>query len=1016
MVETVRFGVLGPLGADTGSGPVVLPAAKPRVLLGVLLCQANQPVSADRLLHALWGDDIPRAAPDNLRQYVLKLRRVLDDPHRIAKQEGGYALRVEPGELDADRFETLAELGRDALAAGDLTRGAAALREALALWRGAAYAGLEDVDLVRSEAARLEERHLAVREARIEIDLSLGWHAELVPELSRLTADHPLRERFRTQLMLALYRSGRQSEALQVYHDTRRLLAEEMGIDPGPELRRLEHAILVADPELDHRAGAVPTGSRVPSLLPADIASFVGRRRELERLHELRRSRTAATAMVISAIAGTAGVGKTALAVRWAHRIRPEFPDGQLYVNMRGYDPEQPLAPADALAGFLRALGVRAQDIPATLDDRAARYRSELAGRRVLVLLDNAASVEQIRPLLPGTPGCLVIVTSRDALTGLVALHDAQRLELDLLAPDEGVDLLRELVGSRVDREPEAAARLVARCAGLPLAVRLAAELAAARPTVGLGQLAADLADHQRRLDLLDAHDDARAAVRTVFSWSYRHLGSAPARLFRLLGLHPGPHVDLPAAAALGATGAEQAGRSLIMLERAHLIQPLGTDRWAMHDLLRAYAAELAVAEEPPEVRRAALSGLAEHYAGAVAAATAAIRPPGPRPGPDLRPEAATAAWAWLDSERPNLVAVCGHCAASGQDDRVITLATALAHYLDAGGHFADAETLHTHAQAAATRTGDVAAEASALANLGRAYRRQGRLQRAGETYERALALYPRTADRLGQAYALRNLGSVYWRQGRYPAAARSYGLALTLCRQNGDTAGQAEAMRSLGLLNERLGRRAEAADQLSAALDLYRRLGDGFSEAHVLSALGRVQQRRGSLDQAAAQLARNLSRLRETGDRTGEAYALTDLAGVDRHRGRLDGARRHLDAAVTSLRDIGDRASEAEALNDLGAILHIRGSPDEARTRHTWALHLAEEIGDRYEQARAHDGIARAHRSAGEAGLARRHRARAIELYLQLGVPDPDQARDRPGDSAAGGGRVAGDPVPHPR
>jgi DNA-binding SARP family transcriptional activator len=1005
VVDAVRFGVLGPLEVDAGSGTVVLPAAKQRALLAVLLCQANERVSVDRLFQALWGDDVPHAAPDNLRQYVLKLRRLLGDPGRIEKRAAGYALRVEPGEVDADRFDALAELGRDALAAGDVTRAVTALREALALWRGPAYADLDEIELLRNEAARLGERRLTVLEARIEIDLSLGWHAELVPDLSRVTAENPLRERFRAQLMIALYRSGRQSEALQVYRDTRRLLADELGLDPGHELRGLERRILVGDPDLDHRPTVTGTGSGAPSLLPADIASFVGRRRELERLDELRRSRTAAAAMVISAIAGTAGVGKTALAVRWAHHIRSDFPDGQLFVNMRGYDPEQPLTAADALAGFLRALGVRGQDVPATLDDRAARYRSELAGRRMLVVLDNAASVQQIRPLLPGTPGCLVIVTSRDSLTGLVALHDAQRLELDLLSADEGIALLRELLGSRVQAEPEAAGRLVALCARLPLALRLAAELAAVRPSVGLGRLAAELADHQRRLDLLDAHDDARAAVRTVFSWSYLHLPPAAARVFRLLGLHPGPYVDVDAAGALTGAGVDRTGPLLTTLGRAHLIQPVGADRWGMHDLLRAYAAELAVTEESPAARRTALGGLFDHYVRAVPTATAAIHPAGPRHEPAGPGGDAAAGWAWLDAERPNLVAVCGYCAAHGWDDYAISLAAALFHYLDAGGYFSDAELMHGHACAAAVRTGDTAAHAGALANLARAYRRQGRLDRATDTYERALALFAQLADRTGQAYALRSLGSVYWRQGRYPLADDRYRQALALCRQSGDIAGQAEALRSLGLLNERLGRQAVATDQLTDTLDLYRRLGDGFSEAHVLSALGRVQQRPDRLWEAAGQLERNLVLLRQTGDRTGEAYALTDLAGVYRHQNRLDEAVCHLETAVTSLRDIGDRASEAEALNDLGVILHIRGLTEEARTRHTWALILAREIGDRYEQARAHDGIAVAHRAAGDVELARRHWRQALDLCTVLGVRDAEQVRARLGDLPAGPG-----------
>ncbi len=476
---------------------------------------------------------------------------------------------------------------------------------------------------------------LTAIEERAEIMLMLGRAAATAAELTGLVREHPLREALRGQLMLALYRCGRQADALATFADGRRVLVEELGLEPGPGLRRLHEQILAADPALGPPAATVTLAGpehiwAAPAQLPGDVDAFTGRAGELASLDKLAAMigppggagpPGAGPAATVICVSGTAGAGKTALAVHWARRVRAAFPDGQLYVNLRGYDPGQPVPAGDALAGFLRALGVPGQDIPRDVDERAAAYRTLLDGRRILVVLDNASAVEQVRPLLPGSPSSLVLVTSRDSLAGLVARHGARRLDLDRLPQQDAVALLRALIGDRAEIQPDGTATLARRCARLPLALRVAAELAAASPAMTVAQLAGELADEQRRLDLLDAGGDPGSAIRGVFSWSYGHLPDEEARAFRLLGLGPGPDIDARAAAALTGTPPAQASRMLELLARTHLIHRTRPGRYGLHDLLRAYAAGLAAAGDAEGERQAALTRLFDYYLAAAAAA-----------------------------------------------------------------------------------------------------------------------------------------------------------------------------------------------------------------------------------------------------------------------------------------------------------------------------------------------------------------------------------------------------------
>jgi DNA-binding SARP family transcriptional activator len=611
----MEFCLIGPLTVRCDGAAVPVAPGKQRAVLAALLLDAGRVVPVDELAEALWGPEPPASARVTVQNYVMRLRKALGDAGRdlITTQPGGYLISVPPpGEVDVARFAALVCAARSAARAGAWDAAAAGSRAALALWRGEPLSDVGSEALARREVPRLAELRLQALEARIEADLQAGRQAEAIAEAQALAAEHPLRERLHALLMLALHRDGRSGEALAAYQQARRVLVAELGAEPGTGLRKLHQQILAADPLLAgsrpgrRAAGAPESGPRpegagtgpggvgaggvgpggvrpgaggagpvVPRQLPGAVPQFAGRAAELAALTALldRAGGRAGETMVISAISGTAGVGKTALAVRWAHQVADRFPDGQLYVNLRGYDPDQPVSAADALAGFLSALGVAGPDIPAGADERAGRYRSLLAGRRMLVVLDNAREVEQVRLLLPGASDCVVVVTSRDSLAGLVARHGASRLELGLLPIDDAVALLRALIGGRADADPCAAAALAARCARLPLALRVAAELTAALPGSSLGELVCELAG-QQRLDLLDAGGDPRTAVRAVFSWSCRYLDADAARAFRLLGLHPGPDFDLYAAAAMIAANAETAARLLGQLARAHLIHP----------------------------------------------------------------------------------------------------------------------------------------------------------------------------------------------------------------------------------------------------------------------------------------------------------------------------------------------------------------------------------------------------------------------------------------------------------
>jgi tetratricopeptide (TPR) repeat protein len=867
--------------------------------------------------------------------------------------------------------------------------------------------------------ALAEERHAALGRYG-ELMIALGEVSEALRALEEAAAAQPLDEAGQARLIRAYAAAGRRAKAFATFHDTRRRLADELGVDPGPELSAA-HAAVLRDPgepatalvparqparpaETEGPAGTSPAAAfpaaaapvrPTPAQLPADVSGFTGRDDELAALDVLISDvGEQLTAVVIAAVSGTAGVGKTALAVRWAHRVRARFPDGQLYVNLRGYDTEQPMTPDDALAGFLRALGMPGGDIPGARDERAAAYRSLLDGRRVLIVLDNAAAVDQVRPLLPGTATCAVVVTSRDTLPGLVARHGAQRLVVPLLPRDEALTLITRLIGGRVGADPAAAADLIDRCARLPLALRVAAELAIGRPEAPLRELVAELADESRRLELLNAGGDPQTGVRAVFWWSYRQLTPAAARAFRLLGLLPGPDVEAYAAAALLDTGVAEARELLEVLARAHLVQRTAADRFTLHDLLRAYAVDLG-AETGDGDGGTALTRLFDAMLFTVAEAIDTLYPAEQhrrarvrRPESPIPPVGENGdAQAWLDRERANLAALVAHAATHGRSSHAVRLTIAMLRYLESGGHYTAAVAMHEHALRAARQAGDTAAEAQLLTNVAVMDVQQGHYERAGELLLRAVGLARRCGDHAAEARALGNLGHVDQWQGRYDAAAERLHEALALCRRTGDGAGEARALGNLGQVYRRQGRDEQASAYLSEAVRICRSIDDPVGEGYALVSLGDVARRQRDSQRAIRCHREALAVFRGTNERAGTALALDGLGTVTRDPVFLR-------EALEIFQRIGERAGETRATNSLGEVLTTTGRAAAGRHQHLAALALAVEIGDRYEWARAQAGLARAAELLGEQETAGRHWAQALSRYAEIGAPEADEIR----------------------
>jgi DNA-binding SARP family transcriptional activator/tetratricopeptide (TPR) repeat protein len=909
----VQVRLLGPVDVVVGGAPRPVPGPRRKSVLAVLGLHRGEIVSIDRLVDAVWGADPPPTAANTVQSHISQLRQILGSKTAIVARAPGYVLDLGAEGTDVQVAERLIGQG---IALADHGARAQQLRSALALWRGRPLADVARLAWLAEQAHRLDGLWLQAARALVESRLALGEHAALVPELERLTREQRFDEQIHRQLILALYRSGRQADALAAYRRLRHTLDTDLGLEPSQPLRELDAAILRQDPTLDLAPPPVtlPAAESVPAQLPLAVPEFTGRQPELAALDAvLAEAGAQPAAVVISAVSGTAGVGKTALAVHWAHRVADRFPDGQLYVNLRGVHPGgQPTAPADALRGFLEALSVPAERIPAGLDARAALYRSRLAGKRVLVVLDNARDAEQARPLLPGTGAAVVVVTSRSQLTGLVAADGARLITLGLLSTVEARELLtRRLGADRLAAEPQAADEIIAGCARLPLAVAIAAARAATQPSFPLTVLAAELGQAHGRLDALTAGDHA-TDVRAVFSWSYDALTPPAARLFRLLGVHPGPDTSVPQAASLAGELMPGTRRLLAELAGANLITEHTPGRYACHDLLRAYATDLAHTHDTEADRRAAIGRLLDHHLHTAHAAARLLHPtrdpiplpltpPAPGASPGQLADPATA-MAWLTTERPTLLAALGQAAQAGFDTQTWQLAWALDTFLDRRGHW--------HDLAAAWQAG----------------------LHAGE----------RLHDPAAQAYALRLLGWVHTQLGRRTAARGYLSRALDRYAGAGSPVGQADTHYDLAHLGERQHQPAAALAHAQQALALYHAAGHRRGQALALNAVGWYHALLGDHAQALVHCRQALALNQLTGDRGAQAGAWDSLGYA---HGHLDQHAEAIDCyqhALALFRDLGDRSNEADTLAHIGDTHHAAGNPEAARTawQHALTIH----------------------------------------------------------------------------
>ncbi|HEX4830737.1 MAG TPA: BTAD domain-containing putative transcriptional regulator [Trebonia sp.] len=996
----MRFRILGPLEVSTDGTWQQVSAEKWRSLLACLLLRAGQVVPTDVLADELYGGEPPARAKNLVSIYVLRLRRLLGDPdgRMLAFRAPGYVLNIAPGDLDAARFGSLVSDGRRSLAEGDAVRAAALLSAALGLWRGSFLADVPQTPLIASHAERMAEQRLAAVELWAQAAIEADHQDEVIPELRGLVGENPLREGLWALLLRALDAAGRRAEALDAYAQARSVLADELGVDPGPELQRLYRDLLAADAASPASPGDAPPGGPAsaagsivmgsytspsavrdplpapaagppaparapgpgasapparpstpaaaarppapadsavprPTQLPADIGDFTGREDHVEHLCDMLTggaSTRSPGAVPIAFVAGAGGLGKTTLAVHAAHKVRDQFPDGQLYVDLLGAT-AQPLPPGDVLARFLRELGVEGDRVPAGDEERAALYRTRLTGRRVLVLLDNARDTAQVRPLLPGSASCAVLVTTRNRTADLAS---TRFVDLNVLDDDEALALFSRILGDeRPMAEPEATAEVLEACAGLPLAIRICAARLAARSHWRIATMAGRLRDVRRRLDELKLGD---LAVRASFAVSYDSLQLQPgarldpARVFRLLGMWQGPSISLPAAVALtgAAPGDEDALADVLeALVDAHLLESPEAERYRLHDLLRVYATERAMAQEPPSERRAAVERVLNWYLAAADAAAAVNSPhryhlPVDGLG-DVRPLSflsAEESLAWYDLERANLVAATRQAASERLDQLAWQLPAALFPVFNRRGNWADCAATHRVALDCARATGNRQAEGWVRHNLGLALARMR--DKEGLRYlEDALAIRREISDTAGEVQAALNIADAYY-QLEGPQVALKYMVAgLEVVRETGRSTRYASALNNLGEVYLELGRLEEAAGCFTEAAAVVRDLGESYVEGHAMHNLGRAYLGMQRLADARDAIAVAISIHQSTGDRGGEGVALKFLGQVQRALADDARARQSWLAALAIFTSLGDAAQAAEVEAGLTAL-----------------------------------------------------------------------------------------------
>ncbi len=974
-----------------------------RCVLAVLLLEAGRPVPVRAIIDRVWDGHEPCKARNNLQTYVARLRRQLESAAhedarcgsqasdvRLSHRSGVYVLDTEPERVDLYRFRRLREEAR-ALLGSDDEEAVRLLRQATGLWRGPALA-----DLTGGWAERvrlhLEEERLSAVVERIEAELRLGRHADVVTELSHLVEEHPFQEPLAGLLMLALYRCGRQADALACYRRTRRILVDELGQQPGPELQELHQRILRRDPELaPPRRPAVAPVPRLNNLL-RDIPEFTGREQEMSRLLSMAAGerQPADTAVAIEAIDGMAGVGKTTLAVHAAHLLSDRYPDAQLYLNLRAHDPAQrALEPVAALDALLRALGVPAERIPPTLEERAALWRAQLASRRALVVLDDAAGQEQLQPLLPGAPGCLVLITSRRRIAGLAGVRS---FSLDVFPVADAVALFTRIVGADRAQDTATVEEVVRLCGYLPLAIQLVANWLYHRPAWTVADLRDRLAKTQHRLGEMRSD---RRHISAAFDLSYRDLTEDVQRAFRQLGLHPGPDFAAPAAAALLGRSLDETEAVLEELFDLHLLEEPARGRYRFHDLIHEYARDLALRLDSAEDRRAAVRRLLDHYLRTADRADRLLYPHRRRIDLDVEHQAAYTqplttwreAQAWLEEERANLLSAVRYASEHGWPGYAARLPHVLASFLETSGHWPDAAEAHTLALAAWDALGDRTGRARALCELGLICWRTGRYREALECAEEALARYRSAGDRWGEGEALDLIGRVYWHRARFREALERFREALSVRREVGDRRGEAETLNCWAAVQSHLGNHQEALDLFQRLLTIHRSIGERRGELKALNNIGDVLQALGRYDEALEHYRQGLAIVQEIGGRQYEAILLNNIGNIHRHAGRPDSALDNYRRALSLYRELGDRRCEADTLINLGAAYLGMDRHTEALSHYEEGLAVARAITERLQEAAAQRGIGDVYRRLGrfQDALARYQEVLAITREIEV-------------------------------
>jgi DNA-binding SARP family transcriptional activator len=983
----MRFGILGPLRVG-GAEETTVTAGRDRAVLAMLLLNAGRVVAVDRLVDAMWDSAPPTTARGQLQSCISRLRRALAGAGAdvIITDPAGYVARVGPDDLDVLVFGRLTAAARLAAAEDRIDEAREHFRAALRLWRGPALSGIASRAVQRGAAA-LDEQHAMAIEECVEVELRLGRERELLGELTDLVERYPLRERLRAQLMLALYRAGRQADALTVYRQAREVLADELGIEPGAALREMHQRILVGD------VGA-PVEERQPApparCLPRAAADFTGRGEVVARLLATV-ERSDPGGPLIQLIDGMAGSGKTTLAVHVANLLAEHYPDAQLFVDLHGHSERRPLEPAAALVTLLRQLGVTGDRIPTGPDDRVALWRTELASRRVLVVLDNAASTAQVAPLLPTAPGSLALVTSRRRLLGL---DGVQPEPLPVLAEAEAVELLAKVAGpDRIQAEPAAAVEVVRRCGYLPLAIRLAGARLAHRRGWRVADLAGRLRQERPVLPELAAEE---RTVASAFALSYRQLPEPAQRMFRLLGLHPGVQFDAPGVAALTGQPLPEAQDLLDELVDRHLVEEPGAGRFRLHDLMREYAWELVTATEPEAARQAAIGRILDWYLHTVARASAELEKAAPHATLDLsqplRPDLIDATGKtgidWLEEERLNLPVFVRCAARTGHNEYAWKLARAMWRFLFIRCYNDDLLATHLEGLAAAQRTDDAVAVATMHNYLASVHFRAGRYLDAIEHVEAALKLRERLGHDKEAAVCRGNLGVVLIQLGRLSEAVDCSQQALATWRRLAYDQGISAALADLGVLFMLLGDYDQALEMHRRHLFLAGERGYDFQLGVALGHIAQVRLRLGESAVALRLLKSALRVKRRTGNRFGQGEVLNDLGVAYRLGGDFGTAERHHREALAIMRQTGERRGESIVRNDLALTLAATGQRVEAIEQHGQALAIAAQIKHRYEEARALDGLAVQLRST-DPPVARRYWERSLAIRRDMGVPE---------------------------